>query len=65
MLIAVYPNDLIGSLYLVCQSRNYNPVQIPWWKLEFDEKRYGQIYGLVPAFLKKNSPLDIVPQTKV
>ena len=65
MLPAVYPHDVLGSLYLVRQRRYYDPVQMPWWKLELDEKRNGQLYVFVHGFLKEHSPLDLVPQTKV
>ena len=63
MLPTIYPHDVLGSLYLVCQRRDYDPVQMPLWELGLDEKRKGQLYGLVPAFLKEHSPLDLVPQT--
>ena len=65
MLPDVYPHDILVILYLVHYRRYYDPVQMPWWKIEFDEKINGQIYDLVPAFLKVHSPLDIVQQTKV
>ena len=65
MLPAVYPHDVLGILNRVRQRRDYEPVQMPWWKLELDEKRNGQLYVFVHGFLKEHSPLDLVPQTKV
>ena len=59
----VYPHDLIGSLHLAFQRRYYDPFKIPRWKLELGKKINGQPYGLVPAFLKQHSPLDLVLQT--
>ena len=61
ILPAVYPHDVLGSLHLVCQNRDYDPVWMPQRKLELYKKKNGKIYGLVPIFLKEHSPLDLVP----
>ena len=65
MLPSVYPNYILGSLYLVHQRKDYDLVQMPWRKIKLDEKINGQLYGLGPDFLKEHPPLDIILQTKV